>query len=284
MASRETREAPERGQPATGDDDERLLAAAIAAAREAGAVIRAHAGAVAAGSWEEKSPSDFVSFVDRAAEARIAATVAALVPDARLLAEEETPDVATEEGIVFVADPLDGTTNFLHDFPTYAVSIAVLVDGALRAAAVLDVARDELFTALAGRGAWRDGAPVRVSATTEPSRALVGTGFPFKHRELIEPYIERLPPIMAATAGIRRAGAAALDLAAVACGRFDAFWELRLAPWDMAAGLLLVREAGGVVTDLRGAPARVTAGGLVAGNPAMHRWLLAQLNPDGPAA
>jgi myo-inositol-1(or 4)-monophosphatase len=269
-----------RGQPAPAAGDERLLDAAVAAAREAATVIRAHAGAVLAGSWEEKSPSDFVSFVDRAAEGRIAAILGALVPEARLLAEEATPDVALGAGVVFVADPLDGTTNFLHDVPAYAVSIAALVDGELRAAAVLDVPRDELFTARAGGGAWRGGAPVRVSTTTEPGRALVGTGFPFRHRELIEPYVERLPAIMAATAGIRRAGAAALDLAAVACGRFDAFWELRLAPWDLAAGLLLVREAGGIVTDLYGAPARVAAGGLVAGNPVMHRWLLAQLNPD----
>ena len=221
--------------------------------------------------------------MDRGAELRIAEAIAAAVPEARLLAEEATPDVASiDEGIVFVADPLDGTTNFLHGFPAYAVSIGVLVDGELRAGAVLDVPRDELFTAIAGAGAWCDGNRIAVSATTEPSRALIGTGFPFKHRDLIEPYVERLPPIMAGTAGIRRAGAAALDLAAVACGRFDAFWELRLAPWDIAAGILLIREAGGVVTDLAGAHALVAHGGLVAGNPAMHRWLLRQLNPNGP--
>ena len=278
-----------RGQPAGRGRESardplnaRLLETAVAAARGAADVIRANAGGVAAGRWEVKRPSDFVSFVDRGAELRIAEIIARDIPDARLLGEEATPDAALDRGIVFVADPLDGTTNFLHGYPAYAVSIAALVDGELRAGVVLDVPRAELFTAIAGEGAWRDGDAISVSATTDPSRALIGTGFPFRDRDLVETYVERLPPIMAATAGIRRAGAAALDLAAVACGRFDAFWELRLAPWDVAAGLLLVREAGGVVTDLRGEPARVAHGGLVAGNPVMHRWLFEQLNPNGP--
>jgi myo-inositol-1(or 4)-monophosphatase len=289
VASREHREAPIRGQPAArgahpavGDGDERLLHAAVDAARRAAQVIRAHEGALARLTWEEKSPSDFVSLVDRGAEQQIAAAIAEHVREARLVGEEWTPDLARlDEGVVFVADPLDGTTNFLHGFPAYAVSIAVLVDGELRAAVVLDVPRDELFTAIAGAGAWRDDTPIAVSATTDPSRALIGTGFPFKHHELIAPYVQRLPPIMAGTAGIRRAGAAALDLAAVACGRFDAFWELKLAPWDSAAGILLIREAGGIVTDLRGDAARVGHGGLVAGNPTMYRWLFEQLNPNG---
>lgn len=229
-------------------------------------------------SWEEKSPSDFVSAVDRASEERIAATLGEHLPDARLVGEEGSPDLdRLADGVVVVADPLDGTTNFLHGFPAYAVSVGVLVDGSLRAGAILDVTRDEIFTAVAGGGAWCDGAPIRVSSIDVPARALIGTGFPFKHVELIEPYMKQLPGIMAATSGVRRAGAAALDLAAVACGRFEAFWELMLQPWDLAAGLLLVREAGGVATDLSGAPARVAAGPLVTGNPAIHRWLLDHL-------
>jgi myo-inositol-1(or 4)-monophosphatase len=180
--------------------------------------------------------------------------------------------------LTFVADPLDGTTNFLHDFPWYAVSIAALVHGDHAASAVLNVPTGELFTATAGGGARRNGQPIHVSPRTDPARALIGTGFPFSHREGIQPYLRALPKIMAGAAGLRRAGAAALDLCDVACGRFDAFWELRLAPWDMAAGIQIIREAGGVVTDLQGAPARVQAGGLVAGNPTMHAWLLEQLN------
>jgi myo-inositol-1(or 4)-monophosphatase len=261
--------------------DATLLRAAVEAAYAAAQIISAKAADVATLAWEEKSPSDFVSDVDRASEEVIGATLAKLVPGARLIGEETSSDVSrTREGTVFVADPLDGTTNFLHGFPAYAVSIAALVDGEPRAAVVLDVTRDELFTATLGTGAQLNGAPIAVSTLGEPSRALIGTGFPFKHRDLIVPYIRQLPGVMASTAGIRRAGSAALDLAAVACGRFDAFWELMLAPWDMAAGMLLVREAGGVVTDLDGAPSRVAHGALVCGNPAMHRWLLDRItNP-----
>lgn len=280
MASRERREHATSEQPATtaAHDDEHLLRAAVAAARAGAGAIREMTPGRATLSWEEKSPSDFVSAVDRASEERIAATLGEHLPDARLVGEEGSPDLdRLADGVVVVADPLDGTTNFLHGFPAYAVSVGVLVDGSLRAGAILDVTRDELFTAVAGGGAWCDGAPIRVSSIDVPARALVGTGFPFKHVELIAPYMKQLPGIMAATSGIRRAGAAALDLAAVACGRFEAFWELMLQPWDIAAGLLIVREAGGIATDLSGAPARVAPGPLVTGNPAIHRWLLDHL-------
>jgi myo-inositol-1(or 4)-monophosphatase len=176
-------------------------------------------------------------------------------------------------GLVFVVDPLDGTTNFLHGFPWYAVSIAALVEGDLAAGAVLNVANGELFTALAGSGARRNGQPIRVSSITDPIRALVGTGFPFKSGDQVEQYLRGFGAAMRETAGVRRAGSAALDLADVACGRYEAFWELMLAPWDIAAGILLVREAGGIVTNLAGAPAPVAHTGLIAGNPTMHAWL-----------
>lgn len=265
-------------------ENDRLLSGAVAAARAAADVIRARTLDAATLVWEEKTPSDFVSEVDRAAEQRIAEELDALVPEARLVGEEATPDLgALATGVVFVADPLDGTTNFLHGFPVYAVSVAALVGGELRAAAILDVTRDELFTATAGGGARCDDRAIRVSSLKVPSRALVGTGFPFKHRALIEPYVRQLPGILGSTAGIRRAGSAALDLASVAAGRFDCFWELMLAPWDMAAGLLIVREAGGVVTDLAGEEATIAHGGLVAGNPDMHRWLLPQLAVPSPS-
>jgi myo-inositol-1(or 4)-monophosphatase len=146
------------------------------------------------------------------------------------------------------------------------------------AGAVLNVPNGELFTAVKGSGARRNGQPIRVSSISDTSRALLGTGFPFKQREGIAPYMAVLPKIMAQVAGLRRAGSAALDLCDVACGRYDAFWEYRLAPWDVAAGLLLVREAGGIVTDLDGTPATVTQGPIVAGNPKMHAWLLEQLS------
>ena len=243
------------------------------AAREAAAIIREHARDVARIEWQSKSPADFVSAVDTAAERRIAGIVHARFPHAVILGEELSPR-AVAEGLTFVVDPLDGTTNFLHGYPVYAVSIGVLVDGVLTAGVVLDVTRDSLCTATLGGGAWRDGERLAVSSITEPSRALIGTGFPFKHRQYVAPYLPQLAAVLGQTAGVRRAGAAALDLADVASGRFEAFWELMLAPWDIAAGVLLVREAGGVVTDLEGRDAPIAHGPLVAGSPAMHAWLL----------
>lgn len=226
--------------------------------------------------WQEKSPTDFVSEVDISAEETIRDVVHARHPDALILGEELTPD-RTAAGLTFVVDPLDGTTNFLHGYPWYAVSIGVLTDGALAAGVVLNVATGELFTATAGGGARRNGEPIAVSPLTEPLRALIGTGFPFKRMDLLDLYLRQFAAVARATAGMRRAGAAALDLADVACGRFEAFWELSLAPWDVAAGILLVREAGGVVTELDGAEKQVARGGIVAGSTTMHAWLLRTL-------
>jgi myo-inositol-1(or 4)-monophosphatase len=273
--------APERSQattPAAHAAHRSLLATCVAAAARGAEVLRAGAANLGQLTWDVKSPADFVSDVDRDSERAITALVRERHPDARLVGEEFSPEQAHDlSGLVFVADPLDGTTNFLHGYPWYAVSIAALVDGRTVAGAVLNAATGELFTATVGGGARRAGEPIAVSTQTQPLRCLIGTGFPFKNADLIPPYMAALPDIMRATAGVRRAGAAALDLADVACGRFDAFWELSLAPWDVAAGLLLVREAGGVATDLDGRPAPVAQGAVVAGNPAMHAWLLDQL-------
>lgn len=253
-----------------------MLATCVAAAVRAGDVIRQGAARLGELRWEKKGPSDFVSTVDRDAENALCAVIMERHADAVLIAEEGSPR-AVPGALTFVADPLDGTTNFLHGFPWYAVSIAAMVDGTHVAACVLNAASGELFTATAGGGARRNGQPIAVSSITDPSMALVGTGFPFKHREGIKPYMGVLPRLMEGAAGLRRAGSAALDLCDVACGRYDAFWELRLAPWDVAAGILIIREAGGVVTDLEGKPASVDHGPIVAGNPAMHAWLLSQL-------
>ena len=259
-----------------GERARALLATCVAAAVRGAEVVRSASTTLANITWEAKGPADFVSEVDRGAEEVIRRVVAERHPDAVLIAEESTPTVAQGD-LTFVADPLDGTTNFLHGFPWYAVSIAALAKGTPVAGAILNVANGELFTAVRGGGARRNGQPIHVSSITEPSRALIGTGFPFKHREGIAPYMGILPRLMQSTAGLRRAGSAALDLCDVACGRFDAFWELRLAPWDVAAGILMIREAGGVVTDLEGEPAPVASGPIVAGNPVMHAWLLEQL-------
>ena len=270
--------APAQTDPEVGI---RLLTVARADAREAAAVIRDATPRRAAITWQEKGATDFVSEVDLAAEAAIRAVVAAHLPHAALLAEEsaEKFDGTTmDAGTVFVADPLDGTTNFLHGYPEYAVSVGVLHDGILVAGVVIDVPANEEFTAVLGGGAALDGIPIRVSTIDTPARALIGTGFPFKNPTDIAPYQAQMSRVMAGVSGVRRPGAAALDLASVACGRFDAFWENMLAPWDLAAGTLLVREAGGIVTTVSGTPAAVAHTSIVAGNPPMHRWLLDTLN------
>jgi len=254
-----------------------LLAIAVEAATAAAAVIRAAEPRLREIVWQEKGATDFVSEVDLGAEQRIFEVVRRHLPDAAFLSEETASTMAPERqrsGVVFVIDPLDGTTNFLHGYPEYAVSIGVLVDGTLAAGVVLDVPAGECFTATAGGGTHLNGAPVRVSAISNPQRALFGTGFPFVRHEEIAPYLAQLGRVMAGASGVRRAGAAALDLASVACGRFEGFWEMKLSPWDIAAGMLLVREAGGTVTTFEGTPCPVARTGVVAGSAAMHGWLL----------
>ncbi len=254
-----------------------LLDVALDAARAAATVIRDATAGRGRLVWESKGRSDFVSEVDTAAERSIAEIVARRCPGGVVLGEELSPLALSDGGTVFIADPLDGTTNFLHGYPEYATSIGVARDGVLRAAVVINVARGEEFTARKGAGAWRDGELIKVSTLRDAPRALIGTGFPFKTLEVLPRYVSQFSLVMRGTAGIRRAGAAALDLANVACGRLDAFWELVLAPWDVAAGILLVQEAGGVVTDLDGNTPTLSAGAYVAGNPAMHVWLMQTL-------
>ena len=255
-------------------DARALLATCVAAAARGADVVRQGAERRASLVWESKGYNDYVSEIDRASEAAIAEIVAGRHPDALLLAEEGSPNLSRSHGLLFVADPLDGTTNFLHGVPWYAVTIAALIDGEVIAGATINVATGELFTATLGGGARRAGETISVSGITEPGRALIGTGLPWSGDADIARYMVALPNVMRATAGIRRSGAAALDLADVACGRYDAFWELRLNPWDMAAGSLLVREAGGIVTTATGEPCPVAETSLVCGNPTMHAWLL----------
>jgi myo-inositol-1(or 4)-monophosphatase len=258
------------------------LAVAVRAAAAGADVIRDAAPDVRSLDWRSKGPTDFVSEVDLAAEAAILQVMAEGLPNATVLAEEGFAAVGRdrlERGIALVVDPLDGTTNFLHGYPAYAVSIAILVDGDPVVAVVHDVPGDAVFTARAGGGAHLNGERIRVSTITDPQRALIGTGFPFKSVEEIAPYQRQMAAVMAGTAGLRRPGAASLDLASVACGRFEAFWEMQLAPWDFAAGMLLVREAGGIATDLAGAPLMAFGpSSVLAGNPAMHAWLMRTLS------
>ncbi|MBA3340568.1 MAG: inositol monophosphatase [Gemmatimonadaceae bacterium] len=256
-----------------------MLAVAADAAHSAAEVIRNAAERGVPLVWEEKGAADFVTEVDRDAESCIVTHLRAAYPEAAILGEEFSPaDLISIRGLTFVVDPLDGTTNFLHAYPQYAVSIAALIDGDVVTGVVLNAANGELFTATRGGGAHRSGKRISVSAQSDPSHALIGTGFPFKKPELLDEYSGQFVRVSRNTAGIRRAGSAALDLADVACARFDGFWELDLAPWDIATGLLLVREAGGIVTDLGAAPKQVAHGPVVAGNPDIHRWLLKTLH------
>jgi myo-inositol-1(or 4)-monophosphatase len=218
--------------------------------------------------------------VDRTAEEIITQVLLAAEPGSRVIGEELSPSLGTD-GLVWVVDPLDGTTNFLHDFPSYAVSVAAAVDGVLEAGVVIHVPRNETFFASRGSGAWQDDRRLTVSNISDPTFALIGTGFPFKDTGRLEEYLAQFSRIAARTSGIRRPGSAALDLADVAAGRFDGFWEQHLSAWDIAEGILLIREAGGRVTDFGGRDPGVEHTELVAGNPAIHAWLLDVLNPDG---
>jgi myo-inositol-1(or 4)-monophosphatase len=223
--------------------------------------------------WSLKGSRDFVTDVDRTAERIITEVLLAAEPEGRIVGEELHPEVVTE-GMVWIVDPLDGTTNFLHDFPSYAVSIAGAVDGVLEAAAIVNVPRGETYTASRGGGAWHGERRLAVSAIRDPGFALIGTGFPFKDTSRIEDYLRQFERIAGQVSGIRRPGAASLDLADVAAGRFDGFWEQQLSAWDIAAGTLLIREAGGVVTDPGGRDVGIEHAAVVAGNPAIHAWLL----------
>ena len=250
-----------------------LLHLARTAAEAAARYIRSVERPADPSRWSLKGSRDFVTEVDRTAERIITDLLLAAEPGSRVVGEELQPDIVTE-GLVWVVDPLDGTTNFLHDFPSYAVSLAGAVDGVLEVAAVVHVPDGVTYTARRGGGAWEGERRLSVSAIDDPAFALIGTGFPFKAMDRIDEYLEEFRRVAGQASGIRRPGSASLDLADVAAGRFDGFWEQRLSAWDIAAGILLIREAGGRVTDPAGRDLGVEHSAVVAGNPSIHRWLL----------
>ena len=243
-----------------------ILNIAVRAARKAGNII--NRAAVDSGSItvRSKRANDFVTQVDQASEQAIIEIVKKAYPDHGFLAEESGKSGGTAE-TVWIIDPLDGTTNFIHGFPQYCVSIGVQHRGVLAHAVVYDPGRNELFTASKGTGAFLNDRRIRVSKREKLDDCLVGTGFPFKELTRIELYMRQLNHFMANCSGVRRAGAAALDLAYVACGRLDAFWELGLSPWDTAAGALLILEAGGLVGDLKGEQGWLESGDVCASTP-----------------
>ena len=255
-----------------------LLHLVTTAAERAAAYVRSVERPADPHAWGRKATRDFVTEVDRASEGIIRDVLLAAEPGSTIVGEELNPEVATQ-GLVWIVDPLDGTTNFLHGYPWYAVSIAAAVDGRLEAGVVLHVPRNELYTASRGEGAWSGSRRLSVSPITDPAFALIGTGYPFKDLTRIDEYQGQFARISAGASGLRRAGSAALDLASVASGEFEGFWEQQLSAWDIAAGALLVREAGGFVTDFGGREIGIGHSSVVAGNGPMHRWLLEQISP-----
>jgi len=259
-----------------------LLNIAVRAARRAGDIIVRAIPRLEAVEIQSKGRNDFVTEIDKAAEADIIETVRRLHPDHAFLAEESGAS-ANQSDVVWIIDPLDGTTNFMHGNPVFAVSIAVQIKGRLEHAVVFDPMRQELFTASRGEGAQVDGRRVRVSKQATLEGSLIATGFPFRSDSpWIDDYLAMLKAVMTKAAGLRRPGAAALDLAYVAAGRVDGFWELGLKPWDTAAGTLLITEAGGRVGTLSGDEYK-QGGHMVAGTPKVYLALVQLLQRYIPA-
>jgi myo-inositol-1(or 4)-monophosphatase len=261
-----------------------LINIGIRAARRAGTVITRGLNRLDTLDVTSKSRNDFVTDVDRQAEQEIIATIRHFYPGHGILAEESGASAAagTEE-FVWIVDPLDGTTNFLHGFPQFCVSIAVQQRGRIEHAVIYDPLRQELFTASRGGGAQLDDKRIRVSKSRGLEGALIGTGFPYRaNLRWLDSYLAMLKAVALETAGVRRPGSAALDLAWVAAGRTDAFWELGLSPWDTAAGSLLITEAGGRVGTLTGAEYAL-GGDILAGSPKTYEALIALLAPHVPA-
>lgn len=258
-----------------------MLNIAIRAARNAGNIIMRYADRVDTLTIETKSRNDFVTEVDKQAEQEIIYTLRKAFPDHGILAEESGYDGNKDE-YLWVIDPLDGTTNFVRGFPHYAVSIALKHKGKLDQAVIYDPVRQELFTATRGEGALLNNRRLRVTAQKELEGALLGTGFPFRQQQYLDAYMEMFKALFPDTAGIRRPGAASLDLAYVAAGRLDGFWELGLSEWDMAAGVLLVKEAGGIVTNFRGGDSYLETGNVIAGTAKIHHAIMRRIQASVP--
>lgn len=250
---------------------------AIRAARAAGKLLLRFVDRTETLTVESKGHRDFVSDIDRATEAVIIKELNARFPSHAILAEESGQQGNSE--YQWIIDPLDGTTNYLHGFPQFSVSLALQHKGELQCGVVYDPLREEMFSAARGQGAQLNDRKIRVAQRSSLDAALIGTGFPFRDTRHLDTYLAMFKDVVLATAGVRRPGSAALDLAYVAAGRTDGFWELGLSQWDCAAGAILITEAGGTVTDLAGGKTFLETGNLVAGNLAIHRALMGLLGP-----
>jgi len=254
-----------------------MLNIAVRAARSAGNIIVRNLDRLDALTVQTKDRNDFVSEVDRQAEQEILGILRKAYPSHGVLAEESGRRDGND--YLWIIDPLDGTTNYLHGFPQFAVSIALQYKGRIEQGVVYDPLRQELFTATRGAGATLNDRRIRVTSRKSLDGALLGTGFPFKSQQHLDAYLDMFRALFPKTAGIRRPGSAALDLAYVAAGRLDGFWEIGLSIWDMAAGVLLIQEAGGLSSDFVGGHDYLKSGNLVAGNPKVFAEILKTIRP-----
>jgi len=253
---------------------------AVRAARSAGNVIIRNLGKLDTLAIHTKDRNDFVTEVDRQAEQEIIFILRKAFPGHGILAEES--GVQEGDEYQWIIDPLDGTTNFLHGFPQFAVSIALRHKGRMDQAVIYDPLRQELFTASRGAGATLNDRRIRVTKRNTLEGSLLGTGFPFKSQQHLDTYLDMFRALFPQVAGIRRAGSAALDLAYVASGRLDGFWEIGLSIWDMAAGVLLIQESGGLSSDFSGGDSHLESGNIVAGNPKLFAEILKTIRPFVP--
>jgi myo-inositol-1(or 4)-monophosphatase len=261
-----------------------MLNIAVRAARAAGKILVKNFGVQADYNVQQKSQNDFVSEIDKAAEQAIVRAILKVYPDHSIQAEESGEIIGKDADHLWIIDPLDGTTNYLRGIPHFAISIAYAVKGVVQCGLVYDPLREELFTATRGAGAALNDKRLRVTAQRDLNGALLATGFPFKRKDLSSNYLAIFAELFTEVADMRRNGSAALDLAYVASGRIDGFWEFGLQPWDIAAGALMVREAGGLVTEFNGGHNFMQNGNVVAGNPKVVQGILSKARAHLPAS
>ena len=253
-----------------------FLGTAFRAALLAGNHIQKNLGMISKNDIDTKQASDYVTRIDRESEEIILKTIRRIFPEHTFLAEESAEEAGHGE-YRWIIDPLDGTTNFIHEYPVFSVSIALEYRNEIILGVVFDPLRNEFFSAEKDKGAFLNGRPIRVSSVSDIKNSLVATGFPFRRKELIDPYLDLFRNIFYRVSDIRRAGSAALDLVHVASGRCDCFFEIGLSPWDIAAGIIIIKEAGGIVTDFGGGRDVLKTGNIVAATPSLHSEILKEV-------